>query len=175
MEAKSADLGDRILKVNHAGENGAIFIYTAQIFVARLTSPLLIAELREFREHERRHRALFEAELKRRGKRHCRSYHLCGLGGYVLGFMTGLCGANAIAATTVAVETVVLEHLQHQLQTLQDIDQAAVQAIQSIVDEEQLHHDQSAQHENARSAWSRILKPVVAASTEMVIWLGMRF
>ena len=47
----------------------------------------------------------------------------------------------------------VLEHLQHQLQSLQDVDQAAVQAIQSIVEEEQLHHDQSAQqHENARSA-----------------------
>ncbi len=31
------DLGDRILKVNHAGEHGAISIYSGQLFMARLT------------------------------------------------------------------------------------------------------------------------------------------
>ncbi|WP_269630053.1 demethoxyubiquinone hydroxylase family protein [Pelomonas sp. BJYL3] len=39
--AAHPDLGVRILKVNHAGENGAIHIYAAQAFVARLTSPRL--------------------------------------------------------------------------------------------------------------------------------------
>jgi demethoxyubiquinone hydroxylase (CLK1/Coq7/Cat5 family) len=28
--------GDRVMKVNHAGENGAIHIYTGQIFMARV-------------------------------------------------------------------------------------------------------------------------------------------
>lgn len=49
------DLGDRIIKVNHAGEHGAISIYTGQIVMARLTARHLIGELAEFRAHELRH------------------------------------------------------------------------------------------------------------------------
>lgn len=74
-------LGDRIIKVNHAGEHGAIAIYTGQILLARLTAPALVDELREFRSHEERHRAIFGAELVRRGRPRCRSYWFCGLGG----------------------------------------------------------------------------------------------
>ncbi len=39
MTAVSSDLGDRIIKVKHAGEHGAIGICTAQILMARLTAP----------------------------------------------------------------------------------------------------------------------------------------
>lgn len=166
--------GDRVVKVDHAGEHGAICIYSAQIFLARLTAPNMLAELVEFRSHERRHRHLFEAELSRRGCRRCRSYWLCGLGGYVLGLATGLCGPKAIATTTAAVERVVLRHLEQQIANLRDSDPAAVAVISSIVEEERLHHDVSARHIEAASLWSRAITPVVAAATEMVIWLGMR-
>jgi len=102
-----------VLKVNHAGEFGAICIYSGQLFIARLTAPSLIPELIEFRSHEKKHMAIFWAELQRRGVRRCRSYYFCGFGGYLLGLFTGLFGINAIAATTVAVERVVLAHLKH--------------------------------------------------------------
>ena len=166
------DLGARILKVNHAGENGAVHIYAAQIFLARLTAPDLVRDLREFRSHEERHRAIFQAELLRRGRPRCRSYALCALGGLVLGFVTALFGRRAIAATTVAVERVVLRHLQHQLTQLRASDPAAAQAIESIVADEQQHHDELATQDRGR--WVRCLEPVVAASTETVIWLGMK-
>lgn len=167
-------LGARILKVDHAGENGAVHIYAGQIFVARLTARSLVAELREFKRHEERHRSIFEAELQRRGKPRCRSYFLCGLGGYVLGFATALFGRSAIAATTVAVERVVLSHLQRQLQDLEGRDQLAADAISKIIAEEQHHHDQSASHLAGQGRWTRLLTPIVSASTESVIWLGMR-
>lgn len=109
---------NRVLKVNHAGEHGAVNIYAGQILVARLTAPDLVAELREFKSHEERHRATFWAELVRRNQPRCRSYHLCGLGGFVLGLVTGVLGRNAIAATTVAIERVVLRHLADQLSVL---------------------------------------------------------
>ena len=168
-----APLGDRILKVDHAGEHGAVAIYTGQILLARLTAPSLVAELEHFREHERRHRALFATELQRRGRRRCRSYAFCWLGGLTLGLLTGACGAGAIAATTVAVERVVLRHLEHQLTVLEGDDSAAVAAIAAIVAEEREHHDRSAVHLAASRAWTRLLMPVVSASTELVIWLGM--
>ncbi len=81
---KAEDFGGRVLKVNHAGENGAVNIYAGQIFCARLTAPDLVGELREFKGHEENHRRIFQAELERRGVRRCRSYVLCGIGGYTL-------------------------------------------------------------------------------------------
>lgn len=172
--AGTQTLGDRIIKVNHAGEHGAINIYSGQILMARFTARSMVSELTEFRSHELRHRSIFGAELQRRGRRRCRSYRLCGLGGYVLGLFTGLLGRGAIAATTVAVESVVLGHLQHQLTALRDDDPAAFAAISAIVAEEQQHHDRYAGQAQPGRFWPRVLSPIVSASTEAVIWLGMR-
>ncbi|PTR34382.1 ubiquinone biosynthesis monooxygenase Coq7 [Luteibacter sp. OK325] len=168
------DIGSRIIKVDHAGEFGAISIYTGQIVMAKLFARDLVPELIEFRSHERGHRAIFAAELNRRGRPRCKSYWLCGSGGLVLGLVTGLLGRSAISATTVAVESVVLRHLEQQLIDLRGIDEAAVLAISAIVMEERLHHDQAASHVAQSSLWSRLLNPVVSSATEAVIWLGMR-
>jgi 3-demethoxyubiquinol 3-hydroxylase len=171
--ATDTDLGARILKVNHAGEHGAIHIYAGQITVARLTAPSLIPELREFKAHEERHRRIFASELQRRGRPRCKSYWLCAAGGLLLGLITGLLGKRAIAATTVAVERVVLRHLEHQLAVLGK-DVAAKKAVLSILAEEQEHHDRASHASESGSFWSTVLTPVVSASTESVIWLGMR-
>ncbi len=40
--------GDRILKVNHAGEHGAVSIYTGQLMLARMRATSMVAELAEF-------------------------------------------------------------------------------------------------------------------------------
>jgi 3-demethoxyubiquinol 3-hydroxylase len=171
--APNAELAGRILKVDHAGENGAVHIYAAQILVALVTARGLVSELREFRSHELRHRQIFAEELNRRGVRRCRSYLLCGIGGFILGLITGLLGKRAICATTVAVEQVVLRHLEHQLVQLRH-DSLAAQAIESIVQEEREHHDRSAALAEQHRIWHKVLTPIVSAATEAVIWLGMK-
>lgn len=171
---ENKEFASRVLKVNHAGENGAVNIYAGQIFSARITAPSMIAELVEFKSHEEKHRAIFWAELERRARPRCRSYWLCGIGGFSLGLVTGLFGRKAIAATTVAVERVVLRHLEQQLDLLQGKDEAAVKAIESIIIEERQHHDQSASHITVGTFWPKVLSPIVSASTEAVIWIGMR-
>ena len=164
----------RVLKVNHAGEHGAVNIYAGQVFLARITAPSVVAELVEFKSHEEKHRAIFWAELQRRNQPRCKSFWLCGIGGFTLGLVTGVFGRRAIAATTVAVERVVLRHLGQQLVLLADKDEAASKAIDSIVTEERQHRDRAASHIALDWFWSRILSPVVSASTEAVIWIGMR-
>lgn len=171
---KATTFAERVLKVNHAGENGAINIYAAQIMVARFTAPSMVAKLQEFKAHEQEHRSIFWNELQSRGVRRCRSYVLCGVGGFALGFITALFGLRAIAATTAAVERVVLGHLQSQLRALDGQDDAAVAAISKIVEDEAQHLEQSELHLAAGQFWPQVLTPIVAASTEAVIWLGMR-
>jgi len=167
-------IGDRVMKVDHAGEHGAICIYRAQRWFARWRAPDMVAELAIFLAHERRHRDLFAAELARRGRSRCRSYHLCGLGGFVLGAATGLLGRRAIAATTVAIETVVLRHMHEQVAALDGIDPAAADTLRDVIADEQQHHDASGPHLASPGIWPRLIDPVVRVSTETVIWMGMR-
>jgi len=165
---------DRILKVNHAGEHGAVNIYRGQRLVCFWRDEALKRELEEFREHEERHRAIFAAELARRGVRRCRSYWLCGLGGFVLGVTTGICGRASIAAVTVAVERVVLRHLEVQLKELDGVDPAAHAAVAAIIDDERTHHDHAAQEPRQGIFRPRVIRPTVSAATEFVIWTGMK-
>jgi 3-demethoxyubiquinol 3-hydroxylase len=174
MEGNRGTLGDRVLKVDHAGEHGAVNIYRGQRIACRWRDAALRRELREFQSHEERHRAIFEQEMRRRGVRRCRSYVLCGAGGLVLGLVTGLCGRPSIAATTVAVERVVLRHLDTQMRELRESDPEAFNAVASILEDERAHHDRAAMEKRQGIFWPRILRPLVAASTEAVIWLGMR-
>ncbi|MBX3498418.1 MAG: demethoxyubiquinone hydroxylase family protein [Alphaproteobacteria bacterium] len=166
-------LGDRILKVDHAGEHGAVNIYRGQLLVARLTATDHCREIAGMRAHEERHRAIFADELSRRGLRRCRSYWLCGAGGLLLGLATGLLGGSAIAATTAAVERVVLRHLDEQLATLSS-DQAATMAIKAIIDDERQHHDLSLCRIDGDTLLVRAITRLVETSTEAVIWLGMK-
>jgi 3-demethoxyubiquinol 3-hydroxylase len=166
--------GDRFLRVDHAGEHGAVSIYKAQLWMAMLRAPEWVPELTEFLAHEIRHRSIFGAELARRGVAPCRSWHLCGAGGFALGLLTGLLGRRAIAATTVAVEQVVLRHLDEQIRTLGASDPAARVAIERIVADEREHHDRSARHLASPTHFERAVMALVRGVTEAVIWLGMR-
>ena len=134
----------------------------------------MLPEIEHFLGHEKRHRAMFEAELARRGIRRCRSFHLCGLGGFFLGVLTGLIGSRAITLTTEAVESVVLDHLHHQIVVLKSADPDAVRVISGIIADEREHHDRSAERLGDTRPIDRVLQPLVRGATEAVIWLGMR-
>jgi len=164
----------RILKVNHAGEHGAVNIYAGQIAMARLRARNLLPELTRFKADEERHRSVFAKELKQRSLPRCRSYWLCGTGGYVLGIVTGMMGVQSIAIATVAVERVVLRHLHRQLLDIGTSDSAATTAISAILAEEQHHHDHAADQIRHPGMLHRMVGAVISAATEAVIWVGMR-
>jgi ubiquinone biosynthesis monooxygenase Coq7 len=69
---------------------------------------------------------------------------------------------------------VVLRHLEDQANALASTDAAAVSVIRAIILDEQTHHDRSAAHLPPGGIWQQILDPIVSASTEAVIWLGMK-
>ena len=83
-------------------------------------------------------------------------------------------GRKAIAATTIAIESVVLRHLADQRAQLVAVDPLAAELIASIVEDEQLHHDSSYDEIDVDSVLLRSLRSIVGGSTELVIWLGMK-
>src|SRR5262249_134028 len=105
----------RILKVNHAGEYGAIRIYGAQIAIARRFYPDIVGILSDIRAHEIRHCWLFRDAMPYRSARPCRVMAFWSLGGFVLGLVTALMGQRMIWICTEAVESAVHRHLEDQL------------------------------------------------------------
>lgn len=167
-------LGNRILRVDHAGEQGAICVYRAQWLVAGLTAPSMREQLADFLVHEKRHRSIFGAALMQRGLPRAGNYAICSAGGYVLGALTALMGRGSIAATTIALESVVVRHLKQQRALLSAADPAVADLITSIVEDEAMQHDRSLDAIDIESAWLRSVGLVVRKATGAAIWLGMR-
>jgi 3-demethoxyubiquinol 3-hydroxylase len=168
------DTPKKILKVNHAGEFGAINIYRSQIFVSRLLRRDYVDLLESFQKDEERHLAVFWAEIERRDGVKCKSYWLCGLGGYVMGFVSALFGRRGIMACTWAVESVVIAHLNEQLKYLRDRnDEEAYRAVQSILEDEENHRDIGLR-EGGKNFLFGPFRFLISAFTEGVIRIGMR-
>lgn len=172
LSPKNQKTIQNILKVNHAGEYGAIRIYRAQLWAARRWYPDIVEFLEETLGHELNHCAMFYDAMPQRETRPCRVMSLWGNGGYVLGFMTALFGEQNIWVCTAAVEETVHKHLIEQLAFLENKDEELRLLIDSIKVEE-LHH---LEHANSRilneGARSRILRTTICTLTDTLIWLS---
>jgi ubiquinone biosynthesis monooxygenase Coq7 len=160
----------QILRVNYAGEYGAIRIYDAQIALARLFHPKVARFLQETVTHERRHAQAFRTLMPARATRPCGATPLWGVGGSLLGALTGLMGANAMMVFTEAVERTVHAHLNKQLTFLAGRDEQLAQTIAAIRDEEVGHHDDAREWQTKTSPLLRALDWSIARLTSFLIW-----
>lgn len=161
----------RILKVNHAGEFGAIRIYRAQIYVSRYLHKDLLAFLTDTVSHEIDHCRIFREAMTKRRSRPCYAMWLWGLGGSALGLITALMGKNAIMVCTAAVERTVHRHLEEQIEFLTGRDEALKAAIAEIQAQE-LGHLRHAEAYIRPHPLNRWLSSAICVSTEAVIWLS---
>lgn len=170
--AANTSIAARILRVNHGGEHGAIGIYTVQIAVARLRAPDLLPFLRQALEHERTHRRRFRELMPTRQAKPCRMMWIWGVGGAVLGLVTGLLGREAILACTEAVETTVHRHLDDQIRWAAGRDEGLRGAIADIQLEEVGHIDWAVSQRRGRGF--RWLARLIERLTDGLIWVSTR-
>jgi 3-demethoxyubiquinol 3-hydroxylase len=161
----------RILKVNHAGEYGAIQIYRSQLMVSAILYKDLVPFLRETLAHEIAHCRIFLEAMPARKARPCQAMPCWGVGGWLLGFITALMGRNAVMICTAAVERAVHKHLQDQLRYLAQRDEELKQIILSI-EKEELEHLHYAENKVCPSVLAKPLAGFIARSTDLVIWLS---
>lgn len=165
----------QILRVNHAGERGAIRIYEAQITVARFFARSCVEPLEEMLSHERRHLEIFNRLLASRGVRHCHVLPLWAIGGATLGIVTGLLGSRAIWVCTAAVESVVNRHLDDQIRSLCGVDPEALEAVLSIKRDEETHRDTALELGGVPGGAYRVLCCMIAGVTSFAISLSTKF
>jgi ubiquinone biosynthesis monooxygenase Coq7 len=171
----SLDTPKKILKVNHAGEFGAINIYKAQLFMCNIFMKQHVSMLKNFLNDETRHLNLFWAEIQSRNGVKCKSFYLCGFGGFIMGLISSLLGTKGIMACTWAVESVVINHLRNQLEYLSSKnDTAAFNVVKSILDDEVNHRDTGFNQGGTANFLYAPFRFMVSTFTECIIRFGMR-
>ena len=108
---------DEIIRVNHAGEFGAQQIYHGQMEFLRDEES--VATISEMKKQEEKHFEYFKTEMTKRRVRPTILHPLWRVAGYTLGAATALMGKKAAMACTVAVEEVIEEHYQEQIEALE--------------------------------------------------------
>lgn len=162
----------RILKVNHAGERGAINIYGAQIAIAQWFFPVILPELAKMRADEIVHARIFRDAMRYRDTRPCHVMKFWSLGGYVLGLVTSVLGPQMVWLCTEAVEATVHRHLEEQLRFLKGRDDALYAAILAIQVEELAHLDVARERRSSRGPLHSLAYGAIAAATTSMIWLS---
>jgi ubiquinone biosynthesis monooxygenase Coq7 len=162
----------RIVRVNHAGEFGAIRIYSAQISVATWRCPDIVPDLATMLRHEKTHCAAFFAAMPARNSRPCRIMSLWSWSGWLLGFFTALAGRRTIWICTAAVEAAVHRHLDDQLHFLEGRDAGLSAIILSIREEELAHLHHAEDQIKSPGPASRLIHRLITYATDAVIWLS---
>ena len=94
MEKTNQKILEEIIRVDHAGERGAIKIYEGQLLALNtlVKDEEMKKTIEEMREHEREHANYFESEIKKRGIRPTKFLPLWDLLGVGLGFGSTILG-----------------------------------------------------------------------------------
>src|SRR5210317_2160506 len=113
-----------MLRVDHAGEYGAVRIYQGQLAVLgnRAAKKQTADIIRHMEEQEQEHLKTFNDIVASRGVRPTALTPLWHVAGYALGAATAMMGEKAAMACTAAVEEVIDVHCQDQLDEMDDSD-----------------------------------------------------
>ena len=129
-----------MLRVDQAGEYGAVRIYAGQLAVLGDRHPMS-RQISHMASQEARHRAHFDAMIARRGVRPTLLQPVWHVAGFALGAATALLGPEAAMACTAAIETEIDAHYERQLQTLGTDDPELSTAIADFQAEEVEHRE----------------------------------
>jgi ubiquinone biosynthesis monooxygenase Coq7 len=143
-----------MLRVDHAGEYGAVQIYRGQRAVfdrieAKAHAARVIADMET---GEQEHLKTFDRMIAERGVRPTVMAPVWRVAGFGLGALTALMGERAAHACTEAVEEVIEEHYGRQSQALAGVD-AELKHVVDKFREDEIGHKQTAIEQGARDAF----------------------
>ncbi|MBA4750010.1 MAG: demethoxyubiquinone hydroxylase family protein [Alphaproteobacteria bacterium] len=165
---------ERLIRVNHAGEYGALRIYAGQLAVLKGTSCEDI--LQEMLDQEKVHFAYFDDEMKKRRVRPTLLSPLWHGLGFALGVVTARLGDKAAMACTVAVEDAIDDHYRAQEEMLEKIPQESElkEKITQFRVEEQEHKEIGLAHGAEQTPGYRLVYGAIKNASRAAIWLSSR-
>lgn len=152
--SRASDRRKEMLRVDHAGEYGAVAIYRGQlaVFERRPGHKRIVGQLAEMAGQEQAHLDAFDKLLADGNVRPTALSPVWNAAGFALGAATALLGEKAAHACTEAVETVIEEHYGDQVAELETTGDAQLAARLSQFRDEEVAHKTLATEEGASQA-----------------------
>ena len=162
----------RIVRVDHAGEYGAVRIYAGQLAVLGRRDNAGL--LRHMAEQEQGHLDVFARLIAERRVRPTALLPLWHLAGFALGAATAAMGERAAMACTAAVEEAIDTHYARQAAGLGDDEAPLRDTIERFRQDELEHRNAALAHEAERAPAYRLLSAVIKAGCRAAIALSER-
>ena len=166
------ELVERMIRVDHAGEYGAVRIYAGQRAVLRHSAGAHAID--EMAEKEREHLAEFGRLVGERRVRPTALMPLWHVAGFALGAVTAMMGTRAAMACTVAIEEVIEEHYADQAAKLGDDEADLRETIEAYRADEIAHREEALAHEAEQAPGYEILSSMIKTGSRLAIWLSTR-
>ena len=150
MKKTNRNKVEEFIRVDHAGERGAIKIYEGQLLALNtfIKNDDLKKKIEEMKVHEKEHCDYFENEIKKRNIKPTKFLPLWDLLGVSLGFGSTILGKKAAMLCTASVEEVIDEHYSNQIRQLENDEKKLKNKIIKFREDE-LHHKDIAYREGA--------------------------
>ncbi len=155
---------EQIIRVDHAGERGAIKIYEGQLLALNtlVKDEKLEKTIKEMKEHEKEHCEYFENEIKKRRIKKTIFLPLWDLLGVSLGFGSVILGKKAAMLCTASVEEVIDGHYQSQLNELKKDEEKLKKKITKFradeINHKNIAYEEGATKEGLYSFFDKIIK-----------------
>ena len=162
---------EEFIRVDHAGERGAVKIYEGQLLALNtlVKNESLKKTIEEMKIHEKEHCDFFEIEIKKRKIKPTKFLPLWDLLGVGLGFGSTLLGKKAAMLCTASVEEVIDEHYQNQINQLGSDEKNLKKKIIKFREDE-LHHKDIAYNKGAtKKGLYSIMDKIIKTGSKVAI------
>ena len=164
MEKTNQKTLEEIIRVDHAGERGAIKIYEGQLLALNTVKQdlSLKEKIEKMKEHEKEHLEYFEKEIQKRKIKPTYLLPLWDLMGITLGFTTAILGKKAAMLCTASVEEVIENHYENQLVKLGKDEKELKDKIKIFkcdeIDHKNIAYDNGATNKGIYSVMDKVIK-----------------
>ena len=165
---------EEIIRVDHAGERGAIKIYEGQLLALKTIKQdnNLKDKIEEMKEQEKEHLEYFEKEIQKRKIKPTYLLPLWDIMGVALGFGTALLGKKAAMLCTASVEEVIEDHYQNQLKKLGNDEMDLKTKIEKFKGDEVDHKNMAYESGATNKGLYSIMDKVIRTSSRIAITIS---
>ena len=162
---------EEFIRVDHAGERGAVKIYEGQLLALStlVKNESLKKTIEEMKVHEMEHCQFFENEIRKRNIKPTKFLPLWDLLGVGLGFGSTLLGKKAAMLCTASVEEVIDKHYQDQIDQLQSDENALKSKIIKFREDELHHKDIAYEHGASKKGLYSIMDKIIKTGSKIAI------
>ena len=174
MKKTNQKILEEIIRVDHAGERGAIKIYEGQLLALKTIKQdeSLKDKIEKMKEQEKEHLEYFEKEIQKRKIKPTYLLPLWDIMGVTLGFGTALLGKKAAMLCTASVEEVIEDHYQNQLKKLGNDEMELKAKIEKFMGDEVDHKNMAYESGATNKGMYSIMDQVIRVGSRIAITIS---